>query len=48
VVIVAIGIQVCMQERRTHGAHRNGEHQPEREDTADHPGILAQKSIDVT
>lgn len=45
VVIVVIRVQVRVEERRAHRAALNGKRQPEREDPADHTGILAQNWV---
>jgi hypothetical protein len=47
-VIVVIRVDVRMQERRAHGAGRNGKRQPEREHAADHVVILSQKQMVLT
>jgi hypothetical protein len=45
VVIVVIGVDVRVQERRAHGAGLNGKRQPECQPTADHAPIVYQNRI---
>lgn len=45
VVIVVTRVYVRVQERRAHSAPLNGHRQPEREHSANHVAILAQKRM---
>ena len=47
VVIVVIRIDMRVEERRAHGAALNGEGQPEREQAANHAGIVYQNLAGV-